>query len=55
MKVLTETDLLVVSDTGSGLLGQKFFGVKENATLLLESSLSLQRLWKLLLPGYQPS
>ena len=38
---LTETNLLVVSDTSCGLLGQEFFGVKEHTGLLLESSLSL--------------
>jgi len=39
---LTETNLLVVSDTRCGLLGQEFFGVKEHTGLLLESSLSLK-------------
>ena len=38
---LTETNLLVVSDTSCSLLCQEFFGVKEHSGLLLESSLSL--------------
>jgi len=38
---LTETDLFVESNTVGRLFGQEFFGVKENAFLLLESSLSL--------------
>ena len=41
VKILTETNLLVVSDTSCGLLCQEFFGVKEHSLLLLEGSLSL--------------
>jgi hypothetical protein len=40
-RALTETDLFVESNTAGRLFGQEFFGVKENAFLLLESSLSL--------------
>lgn len=36
-----QTDVLVVSDTGSGLLGQSLLRVQENGILLLESSLVL--------------
>lgn len=39
--LLTETNLLVVSDTSCSLLGQDFFGVKEHTSLLLEGFLSL--------------
>ena len=39
---LTKTDLFVESNTVGRLFSQEFFGVKENAILLLESSLSLQ-------------
>ena len=38
---LTETDLLVESESTGGLLGQDFLVVKEHAELLLESSFSL--------------
>ena len=41
---LTKTNFLVVSDTGTGLLCQDFFGVKEHTSLLLEGSLSLNML-----------
>ena len=40
--LLTETNLLVVSDTSCRLLRQDFFGVEEHSGLLLERSLSLQ-------------
>ena len=55
--ILTETNLLVVSDSGCGLLGQDFFGVKEDATLSLEGSLSLKHSQseKFRLPVYLPS
>lgn len=39
--VLTEADLFVESNAGGGLLGEQFFGIKENTFLLLESSLCL--------------
>lgn len=39
---LTEADLFVESNAAGCLLGEQFFGIKENTFLLLESSLSLQ-------------
>ena len=39
--LLTKTNLLVVSDSLSGFLGQEFFGVEEHIILLLESSFGL--------------
>ena len=40
--LLTETDLLVESGAGDGLLSKNFLGVLENAELLLESFFSLK-------------
>ena len=40
-RTLTESNLFVESNTAGRLFGQEFFRVKENAFLLLESSLSL--------------
>lgn len=39
--VLTETNLLVVSDSCCGFLGQEFLVVEEDIVLLLESSFGL--------------
>jgi hypothetical protein len=53
-RVLTKADLFVESNTGRSLLGDEFFGIKENTFLFLESSLSLQRMGLTFCVVYSP-